>query len=155
MKETTPEIMKKAKVSFADTLVGEKTHIAYVQKIGQLKTLKEGVTYSAVDLDEERMADGKRKAETTDIEMMFIHTQHKAMKEIADASKTIYIFIQYPETTAQEIGKPLTFSFKCKIDIAGNEIEDGDFLKDTMRVFRSSELVETDGYPIEEDESKF
>ena len=32
----------------------------------------EGETYSALDLEEERMAKGKRKAETVDIEMMFI-----------------------------------------------------------------------------------
>ncbi len=154
-KETTPQIAMKAKVEYSTTLTGEKILVGSVQKVGQLKTLKEGQTYSALDLDEERTASGKRKAEATDIEMMFIQEQHKALKKIADADTAIYIFIQYPETTASVAGKPLTFSMKGTIDIAGNGIEDGDFLKDTMRIFRSSALVETDGYPTEADESKF
>lgn len=155
VRETTPQVAMKAEVSYATTLTGEKTLVAYVQKIGQLKTLKEGQTYSALDLDEERNASGKRKAEAPDIEMMFIHEQHKKLKVLADADTPIYLFIQYPETTASVVGKPLTFSMKGTIDIAGNEIEDGDFIKDTMRIFRSSALVETDGYPTASDESKF
>lgn len=152
---TTPQIAMKGKVSYSTTLTGEKTDIAYIQKIGQLKALKEGQVYSALDLDEERTAPGKRKAESTDIEMMFIHSQHKALKEIADNNTTIYLFIQYPTVTAKDSTNPLTFSMICTIDIAGNEIEDGEFIKDTMRVFRSSELVETDGYPKASDSSKF
>lgn len=154
-KETTPQVAMKAEVSYATSLTGEKTKVAYVQKVGQLKSLKEGQTYSALDLDEERSASGKRKAETTDIEMMFIHEQHKKLKALADNDTPIYLFIQYPETTASVAGKPLTFSMKCTIDIAGNEIEDGDFIKDTIRIFRSSALVETDGYPTTSDETKF
>lgn len=155
VKETTPQVAMKANVSYATTLTGEKTKIGYVQKVGQLKALKEGQTYSALDLDEERTASGKRKAEATDIEMMFIHEQHKALKALADNDTPIYLFIQYPETTASVAGKPLTFSIIGTIDIAGNETEDGDFIKDTMRIFRSSALVETDGYPTASDESKF
>ena len=76
-KTTTPQVAMKAKVSYSTTLTGDKTAIGYVQKVGQLKTLKEGQTYSALDLEEERMAKGKRKAETVDIEMMFIQETHK------------------------------------------------------------------------------
>lgn len=154
-KVTTPQVAMKAQVSYATTLTGEKTLIAYVQKVGQLKTLKEGQTYSALDLDEERTAAGKRKSESTDVEMMFIQEQHKTLKALADADTPLYLFIQFPERTASIVGKPLTFSMKGTIDIAGNEIEDGDFIKDTMRIFRSSALVETDGYPTVSDESKF
>ena len=64
-KATKPQVAMKAEVSYATSLTGDKTKIGYVQKVGQLKTLKEGQTYSA--LDEERMAKGKRKAETVDI----------------------------------------------------------------------------------------
>ena len=76
-KATTPQVAMKAEVSYATSLTGDKTKIGYVQKVGQLKTLKEGQTYSALDLDEERMAKGKRKAEAVDIEMMFIQETHK------------------------------------------------------------------------------
>ena len=116
-KATKPQVAMKAEVSYATSLTGDKTKIGYVQKVGQLKTLKEGQTYSALDLDEERMAKGKRKAETVDIEMMFIQEEHKAMGVIADA--------------------------------------DTDFIKDTMRVFKNSKVVETDGYPVEGDSTKF
>ena len=96
-KATKPQVAMKAEVSYATSLTGDKTKIGYVQKVGQLKTLKEGQTYSALDLDEERMAKGKRKAETVDIEMMFIQEEHKAMGVIADADTEIYLFVKYPE----------------------------------------------------------
>ena len=153
--ETTPQVAMKAEVSFATSLTGERTKIGYVQKVGQLKTLKEGQTYSALDLDEERMAKGKRKAETVDIEMMFIQETHKSIKAIADADTQIYLFVKYPETTASVSGKPLVQTVKCTVDIAGQELSDGDFIKDTMRVYKESDTVETDGYPTEEDSSKF
>ena len=152
---TTPQVAMKAEVSYATTLTGDKTKIGYVQKVGQLKTLKEGQTYSALDLDEERLAKGKRKAETVDIEMMFIQETHKSIKAIADADTQIYLFVKYPETTASVSGKPLVQTVKCTVDIAGQELSDGDFIKDTMRVYKESDTVETDGYPTEEDSSKF
>lgn len=155
VRETTPQVAMKAEMSYSLTLTGEKIKIGGIQKVGQLKALKEGQIYSALDLDEERTASGKRKAESTDIEILFLHEQHKKLKALADANTSIYLFMQYPETTASVKGKPLTFSMKGTIDIAGNETEDGDFIKDTMRVFRSSALVETDGYPTASDESKF
>lgn len=154
-KDTTPQVAMKAEVSFATTLTGDKTTIGYVQKVGQLKTLKEGQTYSSLDLDEERMAKGKRKAETVDIEMMFIQETHKAIKAIAEADTSIFLFVKYPETTASVEGKPLVQTVKCTVDIAGQELNDGDFIKDTMRVYKESDTVETDGYPVTGDESKF
>ncbi len=154
-KATTPQVAMKAEVSYATTLTGDKTKIGYVQKIGQLKTLKEGQTYSALDLEEERMAKGKRKAETVDIEMMFIQETHKAIQAIADADTSIYLFVKYPESTASVATKPLVQTVKCTVDIAGQEINDGDFIKDTMRVYKETKTVETDGYPVEEDSKKF
>lgn len=154
-KTTTPQVAMKAKVSYATTLTGERTDIGYVQKVGQLKTLKEGQTYSALDLEEERMAKGKRKAEPVDIEMMFIQETHKTIQDIADADTTIFLFLKYPETTASVANKPLVQSVKCTVDIAGQEMNDGDFIKDTMRVYKESKVVETDGYPIEGDLTKY
>ena len=136
-------------------MTGDRIKIGYVQKIGQLKALKDGQTYSALDLDEERMAKGKRKAEAVDIETMFIQETHKTMTGIADADTEIYLFLKYPESTASVAGKPLVQTVKCTIDIAGQEVNDGDFIKDTMRVFKNSKVVETDGYPIEGDATKF
>lgn len=154
-KKTTPQVAMKSKVSYSTTLTGDRKDIGYVQKVGQLKTLKEGQTYSALDLDEERTAKGKRKAETVDIEMMFIQETHKSIKAIADADTTIYLFLEYPETTASVDNKPLVQTVKCTVDIAGQEMNDGDFIKDTMRVYKESKVVETDGYPVEGDSTKF
>ena len=154
-KTTTPQIAMKTELSYSTTLTGDRIKIGYVQKIGQLKALKDGQTYSALDLDEERMAKGKRKAEAVDIETMFIQETHKTMTGIADADTEIYLFLKYPESTASVAGKPLVQTVKCTIDIAGQEANDGDFIKDTMRVFKNSKVVETDGYPIEGDATKF
>lgn len=154
-KTTTPQIAMKTELSYSTTLTEERIKIGYVQKIGQLKALKDGQTYSALDLDEERMAKGKRKAEAVDIETMFIQETHKTMTGIADADTEIYLFLKYPESTASVAGKPLVQTVKCTIDIAGQEVNDGDFIKDTMRVFKNSKVVETDGYPIEGDATKF
>lgn len=154
-KATTPQVAMKAEVEYSTTLTGTRTKIGYIQKVGQLKTLKEGQTYSALDLDEERMAKGKRKAEAVDIEMMFIQEMHKTIKTIADADTEIYLFVKYPETTASVATKPLVQTVKCTVDIAGQELNDGDFIKDTMRVFKNSDTVETDGYPVEADQVKF
>lgn len=154
-KATTPQVAMKAEVSYATTLTGDKTKIGYVQKIGQLKTLKEGQTYSALDLEEERMAKGKRKAETVDIEMMFIQETHKAIQAIAEADTSIYLFVKYPESTASVATKPLVQTVKCTVDIAGQGINDGDFIKDTMRVYKETKTIETDGYPVEADSTKF
>lgn len=153
--KTTPQIAMKTELSYSTTLTGDRIKIGYVQKIGQLKALKDGQTYSALDLDEERMAKGKRKAEAVDIETMFIQETHKTMTGIADADTEIYLFLKYPESTASVAGKPLVQTVKCTIDIAGQEVNDGDFIKDTMRVFKNSKVVETDGYPIEGDATKF
>ena len=87
--------------------------------------------------------------------MMFIQETHKSIKAIADADTQIYLFVKYPETTASVSGKPLVQTVKCTVDIAGQELSDGDFIKDTMRVYKESDTVETDGYPTEEDSSKF
>lgn len=154
-KTTTPQVAMKAEVSYATTLTGDKIKIGYVQKVGQLKTLKEGQTYSALDIEEERMAKGKRKAETVDIEMMFIQKTHKAIQAIADADTSIYLFVKYPESTASVATKPLVQTVKCTVDIAGQEINDGDFIKDTMRVYKETKTIETDGYPVEADSTKF
>ena len=154
-KTTTPQIAMKTELSYSTTLTGDRIKIGYVQKIGQLKALKDGQTYSALDLEEERMAKGKRKAEAVDIETMFIQETHKTMTGIADADTEIYLFLKYPESTASVAGKPLVQTVKCTIDIAGQEVNDGDFIKDTMRVFKNSKVIETDGYPIEGDATKF
>lgn len=153
--ETNPEIAMKASLEYSETLTGEKTKISWVQNIGQLKKLKDGVTYSALDKDEEYMAKGKVKAEAIDVETLFTHGQHKKIKALSDSDKEYYFFIKYPEVTAEVEGKPIVFSLKASIDYTSNAVEDGELLKDTIRLFKKSKIVETDGYPTESDSTKY
>lgn len=155
VRETNPEIAMKASLEYSETLTGEKTKVAWVQNIGQLIQLKDGVTYSAIDKDEEFMAKGKKKAEAIDVEILFLHANHKKLREMADSDKVYYWFIKYPEVTAEVADKPLTFSLKASIDFASNSVEDGELLKDTIRLFKKSKVVETDGYPVESDSTKY
>ena len=154
-KTTTPQIAMKTELSYSTTLTGDRIKIGYVQKIGQLKALKDGQTYSALDLEEERMAKGKRKAEAVDSG----YFKNKYISVSASAIPVIVLCVSCINivsiSTASVAGKPLVQTVKCTIDIAGQEVNDGDFIKDTMRVFKNSKVVETDGYPIEGDATKF
>ncbi len=154
-KETNPEIAMKATLEYASTLTGAKTKVAWVQNIGQLAQLPDGITYSAVDKDEEFMAEGKKKAEAIDVEVLFTHLGHKSLKAIADNEEEKYFFIKYPQRTASDNENPIVFSFKATLAIAPNAVEDGELLKDTIRLFKKSKLVETDGYPVEADSAKY
>lgn len=145
-----PKISMKTKVHYADSLDGARTQIGYVQNIPQLKPLKEGKAYSSLELDEERMAKGTRKAEALDITILFTHDQHNTLKSIADSNAEKYFFFEFPEETAQNAGSPLVIYFKASIDIANEPIEIDDFLKDTIRMFKSTDVLESDGFPAEQ-----
>ncbi|MGN1012287.1 MAG: hypothetical protein ACI4ON_00430 [Clostridia bacterium] len=155
IQEGNPDIAMKATLEYAKTLIGNKTKIAWVQNIGQLVQLPDGVPYSAIDKDEEYMAKGKKKAEAIDVEILFTHKEHNTLKKISDNDEENYFFIKYPEVTAEIKDKPLVFSFKGNIALAANAIEDGELLKDTIRIFKKSKVVETDGYPVESDSTKY
>ena len=155
VRETNPEIAMKATLEYSKTLTGAKTKIALVQNVGQLSQLPDGVTYSAIDKDEEFMAKGKKKIEAIDVEILFTHSEHKSIKELSDSDEENYFFLKYPERTAMVPGKPLVFSFKATAALVSNSVEDGELLKDTIRLFKKSNLVETDGYPVESDSAKY
>lgn len=131
----------------AETLDGERTQVAYVQSIPALKQAKEAITYNALDLPEEQQAKGSRKAETLTIPILFTETQHDTLKELADANKDSYWFIQLPESTATQTGKPLTFYFTGDCDIGMDAIEIDGMLQENLTLYRSSEVLESKGFP--------
>lgn len=134
----------------APTLNGERTQVAYVQSIPALKQAKEAITYNALDLNEEQQAKGSRKAETLTIPILFTENQHDKLKELADANNDSYWFIKLPDATASEAGKPLTFYFTADCDLGMDAIEIGGMLQENITLYRSSEVLESKGFPVSE-----
>ena len=100
------------------------------------------------------MAKGKRKAETVTAEVLFVHKDHKTLKSMSDSGNVYYFFLKYPVSTASDGINPLVFTFKADIDYIANAVEDGELLKDTITFYKRTNVIETDGYPTSEDESR-
>lgn len=142
-----PKTSTLTKVFFADTLTGERTQLAFVQSIPEFLKAPEPITYSALDIDDERQTEGRKKAETMEIEFLFTEEQYDELKAIEKAKTNGYWFIQLPEVTAQEDGKPLTWYFQGTIFVGMSEIAIDDMLKAKVTIYRSSGIEESKGFP--------
>lgn len=145
-----PKTSTLTKVFYADTLEGEKTQLAYVQSIPEFLTAPEPITYSALDIDDERQTEGRKKAETMEIEFLYTEEQYDSLKTIEKAKTNGYWFIQLPEVTAKEVGKPLTWYFQGTIFVGMSEIAIDDMLKSKVTIYRSSGVEESKGFPTAE-----
>lgn len=145
-----PKVSTLTKVSYATTLTGTKTEIGYVQSISEFFTLPEEITYSAIDIDDERIAKGRRKANAPEIPWLFTETQWDELKALEEAGTEVYIFIQLPEDTAVADGKPLTWYFKATAAVSMDTIEFDNMLKSKVKLYRSSKIQESKGYPTSE-----
>lgn len=146
----TPKTSMKTKLSYATTLTGQKTDVGYVQSIPALKSPADPITYGALDLEEEQSAKGTRKAETLTIPILFTETQHDAIQALVTAETEVFWFVQYPEATASQSGKPLTFYFTGTCDLSNEAIEIDGMLQENITIYRSSQVMESKGYPVEE-----
>ena len=128
-------------------LVAEATRkqVAFVQSIPQFLTAPEPITYSALDIDDERQAPGRKKAESIEIELLFTEEQYDELKAIQNAKTNGYWAIQLPEETATEAGKPLTWYFTGTCHIGMSEIAIDDMLKAKLTIYRSSGIEESKG----------
>lgn len=133
------------KLYFADSLTGEKTQIGLVQSIPEFLTVPEAITYSALDIDDERQVAGRRKAESLEIEFIFTEEQYDAVKAVEGETK--YWFIQLPEDKAVTDGKPLTWYFQGKCYVGMSEIAIDDMLKSKLTIYRNTAIEETKGFP--------
>lgn len=133
----------------SDSLAAARTQIAYVQSIPALKQAKEAITYNALDLAEEQQAKGSRKAETLTIPILFTEEQHKKLKELAEKNTDSYWFIKLPDNTASTTGKPLVFYFTADCDLGMDTIEIDGMLQENLTLYRSSEVLENQGFPTE------
>lgn len=123
----------------------QKEQVAFVQSIPEFLKAPEGVTYSSIDIDDERMAPGRKKAEALEIEILFTEEQYDKLKALNDTTKTW--FIQLPDATASTTGKPLTWHFTAKSFIGMSEIAIDDMLKSKITLYRSGAINESKGFP--------
>ncbi len=141
-----PRTSTLTKVYHADTKTGEKKQIALVQSIPQFLTAPEGITYSALDIVDERQAEGRQKSENMEIEFIFTEEQYDELKAIEKAKTNGYWFIQLPEETS-ETKKPLTWNFTATCFVGMSEIAIDDMLKAKVTLYRTSAIEETKGFP--------
>ena len=148
-----PKTSTMTKLFHADTLedlksAGKRKQIAFVQNIPEFLKAPEGVTYSALDIPDERQAEGRQKAENLEIEILFKEDQYDELKAVQTAKTNGYWAIQLPESTS-EAGKPLTWYFTGTCYIGMSEIAIDDMLKSKLTIYRSSEIKESKGFPTE------
>ena len=144
-----PKTSTLTKVFYSDTLGGEKKQVAYVQSIPEFLTAPEAITYSALDIDDERQVEGRKKAETMEIEFLYTEAQYDELKEIEKNKTNGYWFIQLPEDTATTAGKPLTWYFNATCFVGMSEIAIDDMLKSKVTLYRNSAIEEVKGLPTE------
>ena len=146
-----PKTSTMTKLFHADTLEDFKTEskrkqIAFVQSIPEFLKAPEGITYSALDIPDERMAEGRQKAENLEIEILFKEDQYDELKKLQTEKTNGYWAVQLPEDTSST-GKPLTWYFTGTCYIGMSEIAKDDMLKSKLTIYRSSEITESKGFP--------
>jgi len=147
MAESVPDVSTYTKVYYSSTLTGERTQIAYTKEIPQLEEAPEQITESVLDLDYELARPGIKKAGSIELPILFTHTQHKTLRALKD--QELYFFFQLPENTAEEEGKPLVRYLQGKCVLTMDTVAVGEFLKDILTVYKSSDVLESDGFPTE------
>lgn len=145
VKEKKPDVSTLTKVYYSETLTGERTQIAYTEEIPPLEEAPEQITAQVLDLEYELARPGIRKASTIEIPILFTHTQHKRLRALK--GKDLYFFFELPENTAETAGKPLVRYLQGSSVTTMNTISVGEFLKDKMTIYKTSDVEESDGYP--------
>ena len=149
-----PKTSTMTKLFHSDTLSdlidsSKRKQVAFVQSIPEFLKAPEGVTYSALDIPDERMAEGRQKAENLEIEILFKEDQYDELKALQTAKTNGYWAIQLSEDTSST-GKPLTWYFTGTCFIGMSEIAIDDMLKSKITIYRSSEIKESKGFPTAE-----
>lgn len=149
-----PKTSTMTKLFHADTLSdlidsSKRKQVAFVQSIPEFLKAPEGVTYSALDIPDERMTEGRQKAENLEIEILFKEDQYDELKALQTAKTNGYWAIQLSEDTSST-GKPLTWYFTGTCFIGMSEIAIDDMLKSKITIYRSSEIKESKGFPTAE-----
>lgn len=148
--KVAPKVSTLTEVSYSTTLTGERTSIGYVQSVSEFLTTPEEITYSALDIEDERVAKGRRKANAIEIPWLYREEQWDELKAVEETDEDVYIFLKLPEETAVEKGKPLVFYFKASMAVSMDAIEIDNMLQSKVKLYRSSAIKESKGFPTQE-----
>lgn len=121
--------------------------VAFVQSIPEFLTPPEPITYSAIDIDDERQAPGRKKIEDFEIEWLYTEAQYDELKAIESAKTNEAWAIQLPEETAETTGQPLTWYWTGTCFVGMSEIAIDDMLKSKVKIYRNSAISESKGFP--------
>ena len=144
--ETTPDLSTYTKVYYSESATGaNKVQVAYVKEIPQLEESPEQITEQVLDLGYELAQPGIKKAGKVEIPILFTHTQHKSLKAINNTEK--YWFFELPSNTAETANTPLVRRVKAKSVLIMDTITVGEFLKDILNLYKTSDVTESDGFP--------
>ncbi len=146
----TPDISTLAKVYYSETKTGERTQVAFTEEIPALEEAPEQITATVLDLDYEIARPGIKKAGTVEIPILFTHTQHKTLRALK--GKALYWFFEMPSNTAATEGKPLVRILQGNCVLTTDAITAGEFLKDKLTIYKTSDVEETDGFPVVQEE---
>lgn len=141
----TPDVSTLTKVYYSETKTGERTQVAYTEEIPELEEAPEQITAKVLDLDYEIARPGIKKAGTIEIPILYTHTQHKTLRALKN--KDLYWFFELPANTAETAGKPLVRYFQGSAVLTMDTISVGEFLKDKLTIYKSSDVEESDGFP--------
>lgn len=140
--EDMPNLATLSKVYFAENEEGtEAKQICFVDGIPQLEEAPDAITGSAVDIDYEFSQPGKTKVGDIELNVYYTHTQHKWMKALD--KKPGYFFVKHPENTAPQGEEPLLRKFAGSMVTVPGELADEDWLKDVVKVYRSTKVTES------------
>ena len=85
--KVAPKVSTLTEVSFATTLTGERTNIGYIQSVSEFLTTPDEITYSALDIEDERTAKGRRKAGAIEIPWLYTEEQWDELKAVEENFK--------------------------------------------------------------------
>lgn len=144
----TPDVSTLTKVYYAESKTGERIQVAFAEEIPALEEAPEQITATVLDLDYEIARPGLKKAGTIEIPILFTHTQHKKLRGLK--GKDLYWFFEMPANTAETAGKPLVRYLQGNSVLTMDAITAGEFLKDKLTIYKTSDVEENDGFPVVE-----
>lgn len=140
---TAPKISMTTELYYSESNdYSNKEQIFMIQSIPQLQAPSEPVTYGCLESDTEYQTEGRKKAESIQIPILYVSAQHDTLKAFAETKTKLYFMVKLPNSTAPANGKPLIEKFSGTIDISLDAIELDGILQETLTIFKDSSVSE-------------
>ena len=133
------------KLYYGTEIGGTPTQVSWVQSIPAFNPAPEGIEFSALDTDYTGQVPGRRSADTLEIQLLFTHDQHDTLMAL-DESTDYYWFIELPAETNAD-GDPKVFYFQAKARLGLDELAIDDMIYETLTLYKSTPVYESDGFP--------